>query len=437
MLRNSQLVRYTKIIIKLVLTLLLFSVTQCAFLPEQKSQIDFDLSDNSQDFFNLTFVADPKNENAEQFSQFLQIIEDDLTRSGRFKVNIQSDATNRGVTASQIKYDLVSRGSIVSKDDDFLIDFELSLADHSQKLNSFQSVATSSELRQVAHRVSDNIFQTMLGVRGPFSTKLCFVTVHGKLKHRLYGLWMTDADGYNKTPLFSSPEPIMSPSWSPNGKQIAFIAFKKRDRQGLFIYSLATNSVRELKVWDKGLVGAPSWSPNSEYMAFTFIKDGNADIYALDLHSNTEIRLTDDKAIDTEAVWMPDSKSLIFTSDRAGAPQLYEVKLDSKELSRVTYNGQENAQANVSPMAKNIAMIHKINNHYHIALYNRYSKKIKVLTKGMEDESPSFSPGGSMILYTAVEDQRTSLNIVSSNGKINKVLAKFDDVRQPSWSPLL
>lgn len=229
----------------------------------------------------------------------------------------------------------------------------------------------------------------------------------------------------------------MSPSWSPNGKQIAFIAFKKNERQGLYIYDLEIKSMREVKLGRKGLVGAPSWSPNSEYLAFTFIKDGNADIYALDLRGDEELRLTHARAIDTEAVWMPDSRSLIFTSDRAGTPQLYQINLDGSDLTRVTYNGRENAQANVSPLGKNIAMIHKQNGRYQIAVLNRVNKKLKVLTHGSVDESPSFSPAGSMILYSSIDDQHSYLNIISSNGKSHHVVAKFEDVRQPVWSPLL
>ena len=432
MLRKARISRIASAILKLILTLLLFSVTQCAFLPEQTSNVDFDLSDNQQNVVKISLRGEASPDNSALLSDILQIVADDLTLSGRFKVNIE-----KANHVDSEKSEFLSHGKITAKDNAFLVDFELYLADQNQKLNSYQRIAQASQFREVAHRVSDNVFQSVLGVRGPFSTKICFVTVHGKLKNRVYGLWIADADGQNKVPLYSSAEPIMSPSWSPNGKKIAFIAFKKHDRQGLFIYDLAEKSVRELKLWDKGLVGAPAWSPNSAYLSYTYIEKGNADIHLLDLYADEELQLTHDKAIDTEAVWMPDSKSLIFTSDRAGTPQLYQINLDGSELARVTYNGRENAQASVSPMAKNIAMIHKINGRYHIALLNRFSKKLTVLTNGNEDESPSFSPGGSMIIYSSVNGQRSALNIVSSNGKIHKTLSKFDDVRQPSWSPLL
>jgi len=440
MLSNGKISTLVKFFGRIALTLALFGITQCTFLPEQIAKIEADLSDGDQALFNITLVADASADRDGHLDRFMRVIADDLTRSGRFKVHIKSaklDNTKAEPGDAPQQSEFESIGHISRQDDRFLIDFSLYLANQDQKLNSYQRFAKPSEFRHIAHRVSDNLFQTILGVRGPFSTKLCFVTAHGKLNERVYGLWVADADGHNRIPLYSSNEPIMSPSWSPNGKQIAFIAFKKNDRQGLFIYDLEGKSIRELKLSEKGLVGAPSWSPNSEYLAFTFIRNGNADIYALDLHGDEEIRLTHANAIDTEAVWMPDSQSIIFTSDRAGTPQLYQINLDGSNLTRVTYNGRENAQASVSPLGKNIAMIHKRNGRYHIALLNRSSKKLKVLTHGNEDESPSFSPGGSMILYSSVSAERSALNIISSNGRIQKVLAKFDDVRQPTWSPLL
>lgn len=439
MLGNGQFSRLLRYPLRLLLTLLLFSATHCSYLLEPGSQVEYDLSDDEQDVFTLLLSADPNNPDGKDIGvdipQFLQIVADDLTRSGRFKVLIKDSNTPPGDRDSDSVF--VSQGYFSRQEDKILIDFSLNLAGQEQKLNSFQRLSTKADIRSDAHRVSDNIFQTTLGVRGPFSTKMAFVTAHGKGNKRLYGLWIADADGHNRTPLYSSSEPIMSPNWSPNGKQIAFIAFKKNDRQGLFIYDLDEKTIREIKLWSSGLVGAPSWSPDSDYLAFTFIKNGNADIYALDLRADQELRLTHAKAIDTEAVWMPDSRSLIFTSDRAGTPQLYQINLDGSDLTRVTYNGRENAQANVSPLAKNIAMIHKQNGRYQIAVLNRSNKKLKVLTHGSVDESPSFSPAGSMILYSSVDDQNSYLNIISSNGKSHHVVAKFKDVRQPIWSPLL
>lgn len=461
---NGQFSRLVKYPLRLFLTLLLFSSTQCSFLHEPGTQVDFDLSDDEPDEISLLISADivqdkilavndtslghdssnhvsaaEKKAASINIPQFLQVIADDLTRSGRFKVTIQDTARQKqadppGEDNTTV---FVSHGSFILHGDKLLIDFTLYLSGQAQKLNSYQRLSTPSDFRNAAHRVSDHIFQTALGVRGPFSSKIAFVTAHGNINKRLYGLWIADADGHNRVPLYSSSEPIMSPSWSPNGKQIAFIAFKKNDRQGLFIYDLEQKSVREIKLWRKGLVGAPSWSPDSGYLAFTFIKNGNADIYALDLRADEELRLTHAKSIDTEAVWMPDSRSVIFTSDRAGTPQLYQIKLDGSDLTRVTYNGRENAQANVSPQGKNIAMIHKQNGRYQIAVLNRLNKKLKVLTHGSVDESPSFSPGGSMILYSSVDNQHSYLNIISSNGKSHHVVAKFKDVRQPTWSPLL
>lgn len=423
-----------KLSLNLAVILALLSVTQCSLITEPPAEIEYDLSENNQRF-QIRFYGQHSNDGDNYLKQLIDVVSADLKRTGRFDVS----ETRFADALPNNEQSYISSGRI-SKDkekDHYLVDFNLYLENQNNKISSIQSLVKPDDFRKVAHRVSDNIFHALLGVNGPFSTKLSFITVSGAADQRQYGLWISDADGFNKIPLYGSSEPIMSPSWSPNGKQIAFVNFQKDGRQGLMVYDLDKRKTRNLNLYNEGLVGSPAWSPNSEYLAFTYIYRGNADIYLLQLHADKITRLTSHKAIDTEAVWMPDSEKLVFTSDRSGSPQLYQMDINSDKVQRLTYVGPENAQANISPLGKRIAFIHRKNGRYHIALLKPDSKKLTLLTHGKEDESPSFSPGGSMILYSAISGNRSALKIVSSNGKINNKLATFDDVRQPVWSPLL
>jgi TolB protein len=299
------------------------------------------------------------------------------------------------------------------------------------------STAPASNLRGAAHRISDALYEKITGVRGAFSTRIAYVSVDGKPPTQRYELYVADADGANRKKVMSSPLPIMSPSWSPDGEWLAYVSFE-RHVSTVFVQQLKT--AKKIAVSARaGINGAPSYSPDGKKLALTLSgSNGNLDIYLLDLATQQLDRLTTDQGIDTEASFAPDGKTVYFTSDRSGNPQIYRLTLGSNEQRRVTFQGAYNARPRVSPDGKQLALLTQVEGSYRIAIQDLASGNITVLSKGRQEESPSFAPNGAMLIFAGKQGAQGVLQTVSVDGQIAARLdADAGEVREPVWGPFL
>jgi len=290
-------------------------------------------------------------------------------------------------------------------------------------------------LRQIAHQISDLIYQELTGIRGAFNTQIAYVTLRKVSGKRLYTLEIADADGFNPQPILKSKMPIMSPSWSPDGNKLAYVSFES-GRSNIVVQSL-DGKYRKVIANYKGINGAPAWSPDGTKMAMTLSKDGSADIFIMDLQTKKLRRLTRNRSIETEAAWAANGKSLFFNSDRRGQPQVFQVFLDTGEIRRVTFEGKYNGNPEVSPDGRYLAVVHN-KGGFNIGLQDLYSNEFSVLTDTFLDESPTFSPNGEMILYAMNKNGKGVLAVVAIDGKTSQTLkVKNGEVREPAWGPYL
>lgn len=377
------------------------------------------------------------------------IVSNDLARTGQFKPLAARDMLSKPYQPEKVKYQnwrILGIESLVIGQvshlgaDKYEVSFWLLDVFKAKQLAAFKIPGNSATLRTIAHKISDIVYEQLTGVKGAFSSRLAYITADGVGRDRKYVLWVADSDGYNAQEILRSPEPIMSPRWSPDGKRIAYASLEGDGRQKVVIQNWTSKQRQTVKTPLSGLHGAPAWSPDGQKLAFTITKNGNAEIYTLHLKSEKMRKLTRHSAIDTEPVWMADGKSVIFTSDRGGRPQLYKVSANGGRVQRLTFEGQENARASVSPDGKLIAMVHKTGGKYQIATMELATGTLQVLTDGRLDESPSFAPNGSMIIYATTSGRQGALASVSVDGAIKLNLTSEDtreDVREPAWSPLI
>jgi len=389
----------------------------------------------------VPFYWDSK-ETAPDLSDF-NVIASDLLRSGRFAPVPEDKLLSRPTSTENLDFsswkvagiDNLVIGSVrPAGNQQFAVKFQLFDVFKGEQLLGYSLTADASSLRYTAHHISDLIYQQLTGQKGAFNTKVAYVTVIRDKDTASYKLEVSDTDGFNPVTILTSSQPVMSPSWSPDGSRLAYVSFEKRRAQ---IYTQILSSGERIKVSEfAGLNGAPVWSPDGKKLAMTLSKDGNADIYVLTLKDKSLQRMSKHWGIDTEPTWLPDSRSLVFTSNRSGKPQLYKVDGPGAKPRRLTFEGSYNSSAEISKDGQKMAFVYKDKSAFKIATMDLETGVIEVLTDGPLDESPSFAPNGSMILYA--EGQRAALAAVSADGRFKqRLVAKEGEVREPSWSPFL
>lgn len=371
------------------------------------------------------------------------IVAADLRISGLFNPVDESRFPEQPPSASAVNYqnwrnqgiESIVLGRVDAVPGGYNIQFQLLDAIYGRQLIGYSIPATRTELRRAAHKISDLVFEELIGTPGAFSTRIAYISTQMTAGRKQYVLQVADYDGYNASIIYASDMPLLSPAWSPDGERIAYVSFES-DRPAIFIQEVAGGN-RSLVAGPTRLNSAPAWSPDGERLALTRSENGNPDIYILDLTSNRLTRLTDYSSIDTEPVWTPDGQYLIFTSDRSGSPQLYRVPVTGGNPERLTYEGNYNAAPDISPDGSQVAMIHTDGGGYHIAVQDLTTGQVRLLTEGQLDEGPSFAPNGSMILYATTYQDQGVLAAVSEDGQVHQRLQLQEgEVREPVWGPL-
>ena len=374
------------------------------------------------------------------------VIASDLTRSGRFGPMPFSEMSSNPTEFSAVNFrdwrllgmDNLVIGKLLPKSDgSFEIEFRLIDVVRGKQLAGYRVPARAANLRYAAHQIADIIYEKLLGESGSFATRIAYVTVDKTAAGRVFRLQLSDSDGYGARTLVKSREPIMSPAWSADGRRIAYVSFDSKN-SAIYVQDVATGERRRVSAGE-GINSAPAFSPDGTRLAMTLSKDGNPEIYLMELASGRLTRMTNNLAIDTEPQFMPDGRSLIFTSDRAGGPQIYRLSLVDGAIERVTLNmGRYNARGRLSPDGRRLAMVHARDGKYQIALLDLITREFRVLTESRLDESPSFAPNGSMIIYTTVGRKGTELAAVSADGRVRQRLTQAGgEVREPVWGPLV
>ena len=375
---------------------------------------------------------------------FAQIIDSDLARSGQFSPVSRRDMLSLPTRAEDIfyrdwraiaaRYLVIGR---VSKGVQLNVEFALYDVERGIELFSSQVTGPEYEARMVAHRVADAIYEKLTGIQGAFATRLIYVSVTRNPEGKdFYRLTVADADGQRPIVLLEGRDPILAPSWSPDGKEVAYVSFES-SRPAIYRQVLATGDREQLTNF-RGLNNSPVWSPDGTSMALVLSKDGSPDIYLLELETKQLTRLTRHYAIDTEPTWMPDGKSLLFTSDRGGRPQIYRYTLATGKIERVTFEGRYNARARVAEDGRNVALVHQRDGRFHVAVFDLITERMTVLTETSLDESPSIAPNGSLVIYATKRGERSVLGAVAVDGGVKFSLpARSGSVQEPAWSPML
>ena len=375
------------------------------------------------------------------------IVNSDLSSSGQFRPIDEANMLSLPSSAAEVVYhdwrvlgtEYVVVGSVFIDGLGLLVaEFEVVDINQEQILQSAQVKGSIEDPRSLAHHVSDEIFRAMTGIPGAFSTQVAYVLVENRTRFdERHTLMIADFDGERETPVLISPQPILSPAWSPDGKQLAYVTFEAGS-SAIHVINLETGQRQELAYFE-GINSAPAFSPDGTDLAMVLSRDGNPDIYTIEIASNVIRRITNHRAIDTEPVWELNGENLVFTSDRGGTPQIYRVNVDSLRVTRITFEGNYNARPRVMPDNEHFIFVHRSASGFHIAWRDLAGNRAaRILSSNVLDESPSVAPNGVMMMYSTKSNRKGILSIVSVSGEVEyKLTSSVGDVIEPAWSPYL
>ena len=409
------------------------------------SELFLEITKGSEDPFKVAMI--PFAGNASVSKKLNKVIRNDLSRTGEFSLLDERLLLPLEIENEEINYqdwrllgmDYLVVGNIVKEKNSIDVSYEIYDIQKRRKIRSSKVFGLPNQLRQLAHYTSDGIYESIAGIKGIASTKLLYVNEikSEDIKSR-YRLMLADSDGANEQTLLSSSEPIISPSWSPDGKKVAYVSFETGLAK-VYIQNIASGK-RESVLSKNTQISSPSWSPDGKYLSLTIYQDGNAEIYILRLRDKTLTRMTNQFAIDTESSWSPKGNKILFTSGRSGSPQIYELdlrRLNSK-AKRISFEGSYNAKASYLPNEEGIIFVHRSTDGlFHIALKYKKENFIRILTEAKMDESPSVAPNGNMVIYGITEGDQSMLAGFSLSGATFKLPASKGEVREPAWSNFL
>jgi TolB protein len=380
-----------------------------------------------------------KNDNSFKGQQIVNIISNDLKRTGEFEVLSSDQLLSIPLNESEViqrDWLLLDVDSIIfieTNEDDNNLDINYSIFNisYNETEDKRRVLGLPDGIRQSSHYVSDGIYEFFFGIEGVSSTKLMYVMKNSDI-HRLM---ISDADGFNEQILLKSNKSIISPAWSSDAEDIAYVSFEN-NRAQVFTQNLESGK-RELILSSNSSVSSPAWSPNKRYLALTSTMDGNSEIYLVELKTKKISRLTENMSIDTEPAWSTDGRKIIFTSDRAGSPQIYEIDIRTKIKRRLTTEGNYNARA--SYLNKNeIVFVHRGAENFNIAKLNLKTRDLEVLTSTQNDESPCIAPNGNVIIYATKDGSLSYLAGVNISSKVKfRLPALYGELKEPAWSPFL
>lgn len=359
------------------------------------------------------------------------VLGNDLRLSGLFNL-VPTQASDNALSANEWRnrgVDAVVSGSVQPlADGRFEVKMRLLDAVQQTPLASVSEIANAGQLRVVAHRLADIVYEKLLGIKGIFNSKITYVLKRGGS----YELKVAEFDGANAQTVTRSAEPLISPAWSPDGTRVAYVSFEHK-KPVVYVQNLYTGQ-RQIVANFKGSNSAPAWSPDGSRLAVVLTQDGNSQIYIMNADGSGARRVTSGGAIDTEPNWSPDGQFLLFTSDRGGSPQIYRTSVGGGSAERMTFEGSYNVSPRYHPDGKSFAFVQRGAGGFRIAIQEIASRQVQVLSEGGADASPSFAPNGKLILYASESRGRGALAVVSSDGRIKQRLTEqAGEVREPAW----
>ena len=313
------------------------------------------------------------------------------------------------------------------------------------QMTGLQYTTTPANWRNIAHRISDQIYQRLTGESGYFTTQIVYIAEQGPQNRRIKRLAIMDQDGENHRFLTSGNETVLTPRFSPSTREITYLAFQRsgnREIPRVYLFNLDTGQQEVLGEFP-GMTFAPRFSTEGNSVILSMAKDGNTEVYSIDLRTRRQQRLTNHPAIDTSPSYSPDSSQIVFNSDRGGRPQLYVMNSDGSNLRRIS-RGRGNYFTPIwSPRGDLIAFTRQHAGEFYIGIMRADGSGERMLVRDYNVEAPTWAPNGRVLSYfrtTRADSQgriTSKIFTIDLTGFNERELVTPLDGSDPAWSPLI
>ncbi|MDQ6973982.1 MAG: Tol-Pal system beta propeller repeat protein TolB [Mariprofundaceae bacterium] len=400
--------------------------------------VNFDIYQADYKPLNLAMLVDIAPEYEDDEALFYQVVTHDLASSQSFKVQnpigFIADTNESFIHVAYDDWRIIATDTLVlcrlrRGENQWVLDVQLHAPFEKKQLAEKHYQVAGNALRNLAHQVSNFIYQAVLKIPGHFSSHVIYVTKHGDKSDLVY----MDQDGANQQVIGRNFTLLLSPDWSPNSRYIALNTYVG-NRPRLEFFDLKTGK-RDIFASFKGLNSTPEYSPDGKYIAATLSKSGNPDIYIYSIQQRTWRALTHNHALDTTPTWSPDGQWIAFASSRVGSPEIFRIPVAGGKAEQVSLEGKYNTSPVWSPKGDRIAFITKKEWSFALATARMDGTGLRYLATGDAIESPTWSPNGQMILYSA-EDHgvRRIYRVPSWGGTPVAITPAGQDASDPAWS---
>jgi len=363
-----------------------------------------------------------------EFTGYFKILDRDA-----FLVNMQTVTSLANVNFfswTSIGAELLVTGGVLIQDNQ--VEMELRLYDTFKEklLVGKRYKGLIKDQRKIVRRFCSEIIFFLTGKKGVFNSEIAFISKNSGNKE----IYVCEFDGYNPRQITHLKSITLSPTWSSDGKWMAYTSYAK-GKPDLYIKHLRQK--RGVVISKKGINITPAWAPNKFALAATLSFSGDPEIYLLTGTGKIINRLTRKRGIDLSPTWSPDGKHIAFVSKRSGTPQIYIKNIASGAVRRLTFQGRYNTQPSWSPKGDKVAYGGMENGRNNIFLIGVDGQGLVQLTHDHGDnEAPSWSPDGSLIVFSSTREGFSRIYVMTAYGTDQRrLLVLRGEQTQPDWSP--
>jgi TolB protein len=376
---------------------------------------------------------------------FVGTLRRDLELSGYFRIidphAYIEDAQTSGFELGQFNFadwrsinaDFVVKGSVDASGGGVKLTAYLYDVAQQRRMMGKNYSGDTGDVQRMARRFADSILEAATGQKGPFDSKLAFVSTRGG---RFKEIYTQSIDGRDLFKLTDNPTINLFPSFDRSTRYVLYLSYKSMVAPALYLADLQMN--RETKIDSPhGRVIGGTISSDGERIAAAIERDGITNLYLL-TRDGAEIRqLTDTTGINVSPAFSPDGGTLAFTSDRSGTPQIYIVNLSGGAPKRVTYSGDYNTTPAFSPKGDKLAYQSRDNGRFDIfTIPVGGGEPLQVTDGNGSNEYPSWSPDGRYLAFSSTRAHNSRIYILLvSNRKIISALTEGNGNDScPAWS---